>query len=219
MAKGVVDVYISEDADNDTIILYTDCASGIPHNLNTIRSGTMITLRRENVQSEVKAVQDSDKESGFNYMEISPDNARRFGIKDGMRFVLDYEENGKTLKITRLLACRAYGLLLADTRKNRDDVISIGYALLSWLGISRSDKSITLTKGSLTKKLRLSIPENELDDNFRLSPANLRAFGLLPHKRLKLEYNQVTKTLRILGRNSVAVAKQPSSKSTKSKRS
>ena len=215
MAKGVVDVYVSKDLDDSTIVLFVDCATGIPHNLNTIRTGTPVVLQRESVKAEVRLVQDSDKESGYNYMEMSPDNAKRFGIRDGMRFVLSQEDNGKTLTMRRITSSRALGLLLPDPGKKRDDRISIGYALLSWLGISSSEPSITITKGSRTKKMKLTIPENELDDDFRLSPANLRAFGLLPRKRHKLEYNQATKTLRIFSQASVASAKQKSKPAVK----
>ncbi|OXM86768.1 hypothetical protein [Paenibacillus rigui] len=208
MAKGVVDVYISKELDDNTAILYVDCAMGIPHNLNTIRSGTVVVLQRDEVKRDVRLIQDSDKESSYNYMEISPDNARKLGIRDGMRFILTYDANDKTIQMRHLASCRAIGMLYSDPRKNYDGVISIGYALLSWLGINATETYISLTKGSLTKKLKLSIPENELEEYFRLSPSNLRAFGLLPRKKHKLEYSQTTKTLRIVGHAAVASAKK-----------
>jgi hypothetical protein len=203
VAKGVVDVHVSKDLEDNAIILVVDCASGLPNDLNTISSGTRLTLQRGDVSSEMKVVHEHNHENSFNYMEVNADTASRFGIKDGMRFILSYDSNEKLLQMYRLIISRAYGLLLPDSSRYKENTITIGYTLLSWLGISDTVSYITVTKGATSKRFRVRIPENQLDDDFRLSPTHMKAFQLPPRKRFKLEYNQSSKTLHL---NTVAVA-------------
>ncbi|WP_028549847.1 hypothetical protein [Paenibacillus sp. UNC451MF] len=200
MAKGIVDVYVSTEMEDSSVNLVLDCGGGLPNDLHLIEDRTELTLRRGSVNSEIELIQEKGNECAFNYMEISSETAQRFGLKSGDRVVLDYRPATKTLSMQRLNSSTAFGILLHDPRKNRDRVITIGYALLSQLGIPEdvAGQNITLTRGTISKQLRVIIPQNELDETFRLSASNLKAMSLSPRRKWKLSYNQTTKIITIV---------------------
>ncbi|MDF2960069.1 MAG: hypothetical protein K0S39_1804 [Paenibacillus sp.] len=199
MAQGVVDVYVSSDQNENTLVLITNCGGGLPNDLNAIRNGIEVTLKRGDTEKTIVVTHERGAECAFNYMEINENTAKTFGLRGGNRVALTYDPESRELKMQRLTKSRASGLLLPDPRKYRDSSIVIGYTLLCWLGIPEAaGTSVTFRKGSASKKLKVIIPENELDTDLRLSLTNLRKFGLVPGKALMLEYDQMTKTLNVL---------------------
>lgn len=205
MAKGIVDVNVLSEMEYNYVNLVLGCGGGLPNDLHLITDTEGLMLKRGNVISEITLVQEKGDECSFNYMEMSPEIAQKFALKHGDRVVLDYKADTKTLQMQRLNSSSASGLLLLDPRKNRDGVITIGYALLSWLGIPEdaAGTMITVNNGSISRRLRVVIPENELDETLRMSASNLKAMGLTPRKKWKFAYNQTTKVLSVVTNKSV----------------
>jgi hypothetical protein len=153
----------------------------------------------------VKIIHEQGTDCAFNYIEVDPVTARKFRLRNGSRFMLDYEPNESKLRMRRVTTSQANGKLLVEPRKNRDRTIVIGYTLLNWLGIpSMPNSMLTLSMGSTSKKLKVEIPDNELETDFWLTVANLRKFRLSPGKKWGLEYNQLTQTLRVVSTASTA---------------
>ena len=217
MAKGIVDVNVWAEMENDRIILVLDCAGGWPNDLRLIPDRESITVKRGNVSSQITMVQEQGNECAFNYLEMSAETARTFGLQHGDRVQLTYNEETKTLQMQRLNSSSAQATLLLDSRRNKDEVITIGYVLLSWLGIPDHavGSTITLSRGTVNKKLKVVVPENELDEVFRMSASNIKAMGLTPRKKWKLTYDQDKRTLNISSNASSTTA----GSSRKSKRS
>lgn len=199
MASGVVDIQISKELAENTMVIIYNCEGGLPNDLHLIRDGHEVTLLRANLEGKVKVVHEQGSDCSFNYIEVDPLTARKFRMRHGSRFILDYDQNVNQLRIRRITTSQAYGLLITEPRKNRDNSIIIGYTLLSWLGIPRlPNLVITVVNGSITKKLKVVIPENELETDFRLTPVNLRRLRLSPGKKRGLSYNQLTQTMKVL---------------------
>lgn len=206
MAKGIVDVNVLSEMEDSNVILVLGCGGGLPNDLHLIEERKGLTLKRGNVTREITLIQEQGDECAFNYMEMSSETAQQLGLKNGDRVILDYTSETKTLQIQRLNTSFANGLLLLDTRKNRNGVITIGYALLSWLGIPEeiAGDTIVISKDSVSKRLRVVIPDNELDETFRMSSSTLKALGLVPRKKWRLAYNQTTKVLTVVTKTSAA---------------
>ncbi|UQZ82500.1 hypothetical protein SK3146_01657 [Paenibacillus konkukensis] len=198
MATGVVDVYESEDLKDNQIVLVA-CGAGLSGELRTIPNGAGLTLKKAAIESKIVVRHESGSECPFSYMEIGPALAKTFGLKNGQRVSLDFSPGTGALLLYPQTVSSSSGLLLAELRKGREGAIVIGYALLSWLGIPEkaAGTAITLTRGAASKKLRLIIPANELDETFRLTPATMRSFGLAPRRKWRLSYNRTTRTLQL----------------------
>jgi hypothetical protein len=199
VANGIVDIYISKELADHTIVLIYNCEGGLPNDLHLIGDDHTITLQRATLEGNVRIVHEQGSDCAFNYVEVDPATARKYRLPNGSRFMLDYTPNENKLRMRRITTSRAHGQLLIDPRKSRDRTIIIGYTLLSRLGIANSPNStITLSMGSTNKKLKVEIPDNELETSLWLTSTNLRKFGLSPGKKWGLEYNQLTQTLRVL---------------------
>lgn len=203
MPKGIVDVSINENKDPNSVALVLNCGYGPPSELHSIPDRAELLLKRGDKEHQTVFLHERGHECAYNYIELSPQTAGALGLKNGERYILDYSGT-RTVTMERLATSAAPGLLLSETGKNKDGVIQIGYALLSKLGIpdTAAGRSITFAKGSVSKRLKLIVPENELDETFRLSPANQKAFGLTASKMWELAYNQLSGKLQIGKTNS-----------------
>ncbi|WP_240414261.1 hypothetical protein [Paenibacillus periandrae] len=199
MASGVVDIQVSKELAENTMVIIYNCEGGLPNDLHLIRDGYEVTLQRADLEGKVRIVHEQGNDCSFNYIEVDPLTARKFRMRHGSRFILNYDPNVNRLRIRRITTSQAHGYLVSEPRKHRDGSIIIGYTLLSWLGIpSTSNLVITLDNGSISKKLRVVIPENELETDFRLTALNMRRFRLTPRKKWGLVYNQLTQTLKVM---------------------
>ncbi|MFE5323273.1 hypothetical protein ACFQ88_31795 [Paenibacillus sp. NPDC056579] len=199
MLLGFVEVSITEGLNAGIVKLILNCGYDRPGDLHMIQNRAGLQLKHGKAEREVTFVEEQGDECFFSYIEISPELAKTLAIKDGQRFSLTYLEDTKTVMMKRIVTSTAYGYLLQETRKHRDDVIVIGYALLSKLGIpeSVSGNAIAVKSGNMSKRARLIIPVNELDETFRLTSAIRTSLGLASGKTWRLTYNQTTKTLLI----------------------
>ncbi|MEK3721062.1 hypothetical protein [Paenibacillus sp. FSL H8-0034] len=199
MASGVVDIQVSKELAENTMVIIYNCEGGLPNDLHLIRDGYEVTLQRADLEGKVRVVHEQGSDCSFNYIEVDPLTARKFRMRHGSRFTLNYDPNVNRLRIRRITTSQAHGFLVSEPRKHRDGSIIIGYTLLSWLGIpSTPNMVITVANGSISKKLKVVIPENELETDFRLTPINMRRFGLRPGKKWGLVYNQLTQTMKVM---------------------
>ncbi|NOU96138.1 hypothetical protein GC093_23350 [Paenibacillus sp. LMG 31456] len=205
MAQGVVDVIVSKDQNENSLVLVANCGGGLPNDLHLIRDGAEVTLKQGDIEKSVVVNHEAGAECAFNYIEMNAKTAKAFGLHDGSRVLLTYDSESKDLRLQRVTKSRASGLLLSDHNKTRTGSIIIGYSLLSLLGIPTTrGTTITIRVNSVSQRMKVLIPENELDSDFRLSPLNLRKFGLHPGKSFSLEYDQTSKTLSVLTSSAVA---------------
>lgn len=205
MANGIVDINVSKELADNTIMLIYNCEGGLTNDLNLIGHGHNVTLQRATLEGTVRIIHEQGSDCAFNYIEVNPVTARKYKLLNGSRFMLDYEPNESKLRMRRVTKSQAYGQLLVEPRKNRDRTIIIGYTLLSWLGIpSLPNSSLTFSSGSTSKKLKVEIPGNELETDFWLTATNIRKFGLSPGKKWGLEYNQITQTMQVVSTASTA---------------
>ncbi|SFK67461.1 hypothetical protein SAMN03159341_10135 [Paenibacillus sp. 1_12] len=199
MASGVVDIQVSKELAENTMVIIYNCEGGLANDLHLIRDGHEVTLQRADLEGRVRIVHEQGSDCSFNYIEVDPLTARKFRMRNGSRFTLNYDPDVNRLRLRRITTSQAYGLLKTEPRKHRDGSIIIGYTLLSWLGIpSLPNQIITLANGSISKKLKVIIPDNELETDFHLTAVNLRRFGLAPGKKWALSYNQLTQTMKVL---------------------
>ncbi|MFD0678687.1 MULTISPECIES: hypothetical protein [unclassified Paenibacillus] len=213
MAQGVVDVYVSKDQSENSLMLIANCGGGLPNDLHLIRDGAKVTLKRGDIEKSIVVNHEIGAECAFNYIEMDTNTAKTFGLQDGNRVLLNYDSESRNLQIQRLTKSRANGLLRPDPRKTRTGAIIIGYSLLSLLGIPhKPGTSITLRLNSVSQKMKVLIPSNELDSDLRLAPSTLRKFGLVPGKFLTLEYDQISKTLSVLNTSAIASKQRKSTR-------
>ncbi|TDF97723.1 hypothetical protein [Paenibacillus piri] len=198
MAQGVVDVYISNELKDKSLMLISNCEGGPANDLHVIPDGTELSLILGETAQNVVVTHSQSTECSFNYIEIDEQTAKTFGLQDGSRVMLTYNAGRNELRLQRLTKNTATGLILANPRKQAAHSIIIGYRLLSKLGIpGQPGMHVTLRKGPLSKRLKLIVPENAYSGHIRLHPGNLRRFGLNAGKSTPLEYDQSSRTLRI----------------------
>ncbi|MCZ8514697.1 hypothetical protein O9H85_20160 [Paenibacillus filicis] len=197
MARGILDVIVSDSMDDNEIILVTECYNGYAEELQTIAEGAVVTLKKGDSEREVKVLREKGDECAFHYMEVGNETASELGLVDGARYLLEYDAVDSTIKLTRVKVSRAQVPVRVDRTSAGKDRITIGYSLLSQLGMTTDNsKAAVLKDGKETAKLRFHIPENELDGSFRVPSFVAAMFGLQDGELCQLEYNQTTKVLQ-----------------------
>ncbi|MFC6232702.1 hypothetical protein ACFQI7_33530 [Paenibacillus allorhizosphaerae] len=197
MAIGILDVWVTSDVDASSMVLVTDCMNGYPHELYGLQDGMSVTLSKGSAEKEVRIVRENSNECSFHYMELHPQTAKDLGVANGSRCRVNLDEIKMEMKLTPVSVSRYYTNVQIDRHPNRQNRIVMGYSLLSMLGIRHQAKSaITVKLNSAPVKLRLNVPENELDDSCTIPAQAAAKLGITHNGSYMLEYNHAT---RILG--------------------
>ncbi|WP_461480243.1 hypothetical protein [Paenibacillus sp. PvR052] len=193
-----MDVSVSKQLGQNEMNLVLDCMNGLPHDLRVLQDGALITMKHDDAERQVLVTRGKGDECGFHYIEVGTETANALRLRDGVRYRVHYDESTKILTLTRALVSRVQVPLKTDRKKKKEPTVTIGYALLCMLGMAEKRPSlITLNRGSVTVKLRLSVPNNELDRGFLLSSEIAAMLGLTQGQACLLEYNQSTKVLTL----------------------
>lgn len=194
----MVDISVSKQLSKDEMTLVLNCMNGFPHDLHEVHHGAVVMLKKDDTEHQVLVSRGNGDECGFHYIEVGTDTAKALGLQDGARYLVQYNELSKTLGLTRALVSRTHVPLQIDRKKHKVLTVTIGYAQLCKLGMAGKRPSIvTLTRGPATVKLKIYVPDNELDEGFHLSTQIAAKLGLNQGQACLLEYNQSTKILML----------------------
>ncbi|AFH64935.1 hypothetical protein ACVNS2_29980 [Paenibacillus caseinilyticus] len=219
MAYGIVDISVSDQMEDTAAALVLDCYNSFPHDLDSIRSGVSVVMKNNNTERSVRLYREQGDECGFPYLELSSAAAKALGLKDGYRYQIDYNEMGGTLTFRRVTLSRVMAPIDVSTDRSREAAVTMGYSILSMLGLAEQRGSyVSVKKGGTTHKLRLIVPENELDEEVWLSPAAAAKLGISGGNEHLLEYSQSSRVLYVDGASpseSSAAVKRTGSSRTK----
>ncbi|MCZ8518983.1 MULTISPECIES: hypothetical protein [Paenibacillus] len=200
MAYGIVDISVTDGADETSAILVIECYNSFPHDLGSIRNGTSVALKNNGAERTVRLYRERGDECGFPYLELGASTAKALGLKQGTRYQIDYNEMNDTLTFRRVTLSRASVPIDIGTNRSTEPTITIGYSILRMLGFPESKSSyVSVKRGNTVHKLRLIVPENELDEEVRLSPAAAAKLGIPGGQEHLLEYSQSAKVLYLDG--------------------
>lgn len=204
MTKGIIDILVSGEPDENTITFITDCSGGLPPDVRQLRDGDRVSLKKDDKVKQVVLRKERGDECAFHYAEVSHDLAKELSLRNGMRYTIEYDSASQTFLIERMPKTQLSASVSVERRQTKarakGHTASIGYALLSLLGMAENQPAVfTLRKGNISKKLKLAVPVNELDSEFRVPADIASAYGLENGKPFLLEYNQITKVLTVLG--------------------
>lgn len=197
MAKGLFDVVVNPEHGEDTITLVADCTYSCEHDLHTLRDGTTVMLRQEgSPEKQIRIVRGQDDECPFHYIEMGPATAQAVGLRGGARCLLEYNELEQTVTLTKITVSQEQIILLTE-RGRKEPRARIGYSLLNKLGMAaaRRSRTVRARHGSASVKLRLSVPENELSEEFLLSAGAAAKLRLGSGQLCLLAYDQAARTL------------------------
>ena len=102
MANGIVDINVSKDLADNTIVLVYNCEGGLPNDLHLIGNGRTVTLQRATLEGSVRVLHEQGSDCAFNYIDVDPGTARKYKLRDGSRFMLDYEPQESKLRMRRI---------------------------------------------------------------------------------------------------------------------
>ncbi|UUZ89358.1 hypothetical protein LJK87_24690 [Paenibacillus sp. P25] len=197
MARGTLDVVISDSVADGDITLVTECYNGYSEELQSIPDKAVILLKKGDKEKNLTVIREKGDECAFHYMEVSPQTAKDLDLKGGARYLLEYNEMNQTASLTRITVSRVQTAVKLDRSAAGKNRISVGYASLSQLGLTPDPRRLWIMKeGKANARLRFSVPQNELDDSFRVSSAVAARFGMREGDNCTLEYNQATRTLQ-----------------------
>jgi hypothetical protein len=196
MASGIMDVWIAK-IPADLVLLNPRCLSGADADLSGIRTDKPIALACGNRKISVKLRYRDFGEGFVPSMEVSATLAEQLKLTPYGRYRVRYDAKSGTLSMKPFPVNAASGAYLPGTRLAAG-TISIGCELLSRLGIpDRPGLRIQVQRAGRRQPMRLQIPANLFDRNFRLSSRIGQAFRLRPGAKYPLKYDQRTGLLTI----------------------
>lgn len=197
MARGLFDVVVNPEHGEDTMTVVANCINGYEHELHTLRDGTMVVLKKEgSPDKQIRIVRGLDDECLFHYIEMGPATAQAVDLRGGARCLLEYNELEHTVTLTKITVNKERVVVL--TEKGRAEPrVRIGYSLLNKLGMTGARRSGTVRArhGNASVKLRLSVPPNELSEQFVLSAGAAAKLRLGNGQPCLLAYDQGARTL------------------------
>ncbi|MDQ1912493.1 hypothetical protein RAC89_19045 [Paenibacillus sp. GD4] len=201
LSKGIVDILVLQEMEENVVTFVTDRDGGLPQDLQEIQEEVTLTLKKGPHDAKVSIRKEYGDESPFQFAEINPKLAKKLSIRNGTRYALEYDPKSNTLELIRMPATQVSATVTVGRSRSKSNLsLTVGYALLSLLGAAENRPAeILLKKGTRSQKIRLFVPENELNGEFRVTPLLANQYGLEDGKPFLMEYNQVTKVLSILG--------------------
>ncbi|MCM3274143.1 hypothetical protein [Paenibacillus elgii] len=211
MARGLFDVIVNPEHDEDTMTVVANCISGYEQEMYTLRDGTAVVLKKEGSPGkQIRISRGYDDECLFHYIEMGPATAQAVNLRGGARCLLEYNELEQTVTLTKITMNKEKVIVL--TEKGRTEPRArIGYSLLNKLGMADSRRGRTLhaRHGNASVKLRLSVPPNELSEQFVLSAGAAAKLRLGNRQPYLLAYDQATRTLSFSPLSNAPVSVDP----------
>ncbi|MCP3773895.1 hypothetical protein NLX71_11350 [Paenibacillus sp. MZ04-78.2] len=197
MARGLFDVVVNPEHSEDTMTVVANCINGYEHELHTLRDGTMVVLKKEGSPGkEIRIVREHDDECLFHYIEMGPATAQAAKLRGGARCLLEYNELEQTMTLTKISVNKERVIVLTE-KGQPEPGVRIGYSLLIKLGMAdaRRSRTVRARRGNTSVKLRLSVPQNELSEQFVLSAGAAAKLRLGNGQPCLLAYDQAARTL------------------------
>ncbi|MFD2333296.1 hypothetical protein ACFSR7_28900 [Cohnella sp. GCM10020058] len=198
MISSILDLIVS-DLPERTVHMTSGCAYGEENALTEIGDGTEVTLVNGNYSGKAVVRLRSGGECFHGSFELGAPLARQLRLTGNKRFKLVYDPDRKTLKIGSSPISAASAPVGSDAKVGSGR-LSIGYALLSQLGLpdDSRDHTLTIRHGGASRRLAVRSPANLFEGGFRLHPDSVRALNLRSGKAYKLSYDQRAKELVVM---------------------
>ncbi|SFB43474.1 hypothetical protein SAMN05216312_10849 [Cohnella sp. OV330] len=195
MISSILDLIVS-DLPERTVQMTSGCAYGDENALTEIGDGTEVTLVNGRHSEKAVVRMRSGGECFHGSFELGAALARQLRLTGDKRYKLVYDTERKTLKIG-LSPLSAASASIGSDAKLGAGRLSIGYALLSRLGLpdDRRDHTLTLRHGGRSRRLAVRSPANLFESGLNLHPDAVRALKLRTGTAYKLSYDQRSKEL------------------------
>jgi hypothetical protein len=194
MASGRLDLFIAKLPVNH-IVLTLNCWDS-PSGLLAVPRNTRIIMRRGSIKQAVQLEVLEGRECFADFMEMNYALARQFQLTALRRYSLAYQAEDRTLAISP--SPLSESLALISPGANGSDTLSVGFELLSRLGIpERQGVIIKVRSGKNLARLRLHVPANLSDNRLRLSSPLLQRWKLGANQSHLLQFDQRTFTLSV----------------------
>lgn len=204
MISSTLDLIVS-DLPESTVQMTSGCAYGEENALTEIGDGTEVTLVNGNYAEKAVLRLRSGEKCFFGSFELGAPLAKRLRLSSDKRYRLVYDAKSKSLGIGPSPVSAASAPLGSDTKLGAGR-LSIGYALLSRLGLPDDHRNLALTlkHGGRSRRLAVRSPANLFEGGLNLHPDAIRALNLRSGTAYRLSYDQRAKELvvRPVGRAS-----------------
>ena len=109
MANGIVDIYISKELADHTMVLIYNCEGGLANDLHLIGDGHYPSLlQRATLEGNVRVTHEQGSDCAFKlYGRLRPATARKYRLRNGSRFMLEYAPNENKLRMRRITTSQA----------------------------------------------------------------------------------------------------------------
>ncbi|MDI4646119.1 hypothetical protein [Cohnella hashimotonis] len=195
MISSILDLIVSDLPDR-TVHMTSGCAYGEENPLTEIGDGTEITLINGNHSAKAVVRLRSGGECFHGSFELGAPLARQLRLIGNKRFKLVYDPDRKSIKIVSSPVSAASASISSDTKVGSGR-LSIGYALLSQLGLpdDNRDHTLTIRHGGSSRRLSVRSPANLFEGGLKLHPDSVRALKLRTGTNYKLSYDQRAREL------------------------
>lgn len=195
MISSILDLIVS-DLPERTVQMTSGCAYGDENALTEIGDGTEVTLVNGRHSEKAVVRMRSGGECFHGSFELGAALARQLRLTGDKRYKLVYDTERKTLKIG-LSPLSAASASIGSDAKLGAGRLSIGYALLSRLGLPDDgrDHKLTVRHGGLSRRLAVRSPANLFEGGMNMHPDAVRALKLRTGTAYKLSYDQRAKEL------------------------
>ncbi|WP_239616882.1 hypothetical protein [Cohnella mopanensis] len=194
MASGRLDLFIAK-LPIHTVVLTLNCSDSASE-LLAIPFNKTIILRRGNIKQAIQLQLLEGRECFADFMEMNYALARRFQLTALRRYSLTYQAWDQTLTIKPEPISETTATIMSSAIGS--DTISVGYELLSRLGIpERQGTLINVRNGKNITRLRLQVPANLSDDRLRMPSYWLQKWKLHANQLHLLQFDQRNLTLTL----------------------
>ncbi|WP_217594608.1 hypothetical protein [Cohnella sp. GbtcB17] len=195
MISSKLDLIVS-DLPERTVQMTSGCAYGEENALTEIGDGTEVTLVNGKYAEKAIVRFRSGGECFFGSFELGAPLARRLRLSGDKRCKLVYDEKSQSLRIGPSPVSAASASIGSDAKLGAGR-LSIGYALLSRLGLPDDGRNhiLTIRHGGQSRRLAVRSPANLFEGGLNLHPDAARALKLRTGAAYKLSYDQRAKEL------------------------
>ncbi|CAI6029258.1 hypothetical protein [Cohnella sp. JJ-181] len=195
MISSILDLIVS-DLPERTVHMTSGCPYGEANALTEIGDGTEVTLVYGRYSAKAVVRFRSGGECFYDSFELGAPLARQLRLSGDRRYRLVYDSDQKTVKIGPSPVSSASSAVGSDA-KLAARRLSVGYVLLSRLGLPDDgrDHTLTVRHGGHAQRLAVRSPANLFENGLRLHPSAARALKLRPGAAYRLRYDQRAKEL------------------------
>ncbi|MCD9023449.1 hypothetical protein [Cohnella silvisoli] len=194
MASGRLDLFIAK-LPIHTVVFTLNCSDSASELLSVPRNAQLY-LKRGTIKQAIQLQFLEGRECFADFMEMNFALARQFQLNALRRYLLTHNPVDQTLTIKPSPLSETTAIL--STSANNSGTLSVGYELLSRLGIpERQGSLIKIRQGKTITNFRLHVPANLSDDRLRISSYWLQKWKLIANNSYLIQYDQRNSTLSV----------------------